>query len=1402
MAIEQSRISNALGVPVPQWLIKQLDRRSAELSRATRDTDNIRFQGNRTSWVRMVSSVDIVKDSAKNYFRNMGLDITDPSSLSKLFVLQGGVTVYEGNDMFGSGFRTYRQRNGFSEAYNVAGPNEINTYGYRPMPGINSVRVQTQGKLGSIRSADIQLKVWDKSQLDIIDALYFKLGYSMFIEWGHTYYYDNDGVLKSSEELSLDPFSNNLTKEDILNQISNNVNKSKGNYDAMLGVVTNFNFSYNQEGGYDCTIKLMALGSLISTMKMNNPRILPDLSEDVVKLLVNTLIKEEERRQALLQQQANVSTGTTTTTTTEKPTLAIDYYKKYFKYDESNKTYKNQGNVFTNYPSTQKYRFPENSNFNVITPAYSQIFFIKKLNGFIVQSRDDFKLKIDNQFFKSIISKNKINLLDPEVWDDDDIVLAEFQVLLGTAGFLGQAARFIGLIPKTDFNLEYTGDNLGKYNLDINRDMYAYIDQDFGSNVEVSTAQRFIRVSDEEFSKKLMSIIASESANNYPFELSLLPAENNRVTPRFKVTTFTNIDVPIEAEVSTAVGAADVKTEKKIITAKARLNFSISFNDTDLLKSFTSPRDVLQPVDFKSYEAQVAANTPPPPQPAPPPPPEPPLKVSDIQTTEALKYQSAFEVMVRTLQLYSLDQAIKSQIDVDKKVRTLNLTDKNIYDTFTKDLFSVGIFANMMDNLVDEKYDIKKLCEDYDKEVQASGTMANKEDMLKLRSLFGFHFGLMGNNSTATDLLKKECNVVYKNLLKTYIVPYEFNTGVFEGTQVNHPVYLPLGLVLMILNHVCGIYDSNGKATFSTPLVYVDFNPVSNLCLSNAKHLSTNPYDILIPFQGQKSDYESILDPSVLQKGKNGQLEIKPTSGSTESTPLFDIRDNENGDLISGGLNQFKLVTGDNVETYRGRTMNILVSADYLLKVVASYSKNNGSGDIYFKEFIEQILFDINKYLGDVNLFRLAYNDSGNTAHVVDDQYIPNLEGIYATENKTMFPLFGSGSIARNIEIRTDISTKLNNMLAIAANSNYKDQSALSKNGDSVGFYNLAYRDRYIPFRGEFTSSVNLPTDTMINSAIQFNKAIETFYSDAKPAESSVAHATNYYIERMSKIKGEEKGTRASAMIPVSLNFSVDGISGLGMGHAFTIPQEFLPYNYDLSLTDPFGEKDQQNTVGFVAIGLDQTIEANQWISNIRANMIYLKKREDFVSQKVEKLDAPTKGLTPASVQSTVVGKADLSQLNVNQSWENIAFNFIAAKEGFIERPKNDEGTLRAGYGTDKIVLADGTIKSVGSDTVFTREDGKRTLIYQIQSDYSKRVIRKIGEQAWTSLNDRQKAALVSFAYNVGSINNSIASAIKANSGPNIVASAIAEGPYTGAQSGFLSELKKRRQLEATLYLS
>ena len=108
----------------------------------------------------------------------------------------------------------------------------------------------------------------------------------------------------------------------------------------------------------------------------------------------------------------------------------------------------------------------------------------------------------------------------------------------------------------------------------------------------------------------------------------------------------------------------------------------------------------------------------------------------------------------------------------------------------------------------------------------------------------------------------------------------------------------------------------------------------------------------------------------------------------------------------------------------------------------------------------------------------------------------------------------------------------------------------------------------------------------------------------------NVNHATGYLIEKLSKNKLDAP-TRAAAMIPVSINFTLDGISGFNMMQGFTIPDQFLPYTYNIrKVSEQIGSDDKK--VGFMVTGNVHTIENNQWTTAIKANMTYLKERKEF----------------------------------------------------------------------------------------------------------------------------------------------------------------------------------------------
>jgi len=260
-------LSNVIGAPFSPYIIEQLKLRASLGSTNNRTNEQILYLANKMSWTKLSSFVNIKpaqEQPLSKFYANLfdgqtpPGDYSKPNSLAKNWILQAGTTEYNNG--------TYNLRYGLgpNNAYGLGG---IEQQGYRPMPGLTSVTIDTKGTLGSLREATINFSVWNMTQLNVIEALYFRLGYTMLLEWGHVNYFDNNGQYITNP-YGLDVFSYD-SKEKINQAVTQRNIETYGNYDAMLGTVTNFFFSFNSQGGYDCNIKLIGLGSIIDTLRIN-----------------------------------------------------------------------------------------------------------------------------------------------------------------------------------------------------------------------------------------------------------------------------------------------------------------------------------------------------------------------------------------------------------------------------------------------------------------------------------------------------------------------------------------------------------------------------------------------------------------------------------------------------------------------------------------------------------------------------------------------------------------------------------------------------------------------------------------------------------------------------------------------------------------------------------------------------------------------------------------------------------------------------------------------------------------------------------------------------------------------------------------------------------------------------
>jgi hypothetical protein len=214
----------------------------------------------------------------------------------------------------------------------------IGSKGYAPMPSIESAEVSFYNR-GALAKASVKIKVYSVEQLQIFDILYFRIGYTMLLEWGHNIWLDsktpsnppdpnNPTIIKLKErtEFVTKPFQaffkEGTTQQDIIKKIQEQRLEDCYNYDGMLGKVTNFTWRFNDDGSYDIDLNLVGMGDIIETLKINttvssDPNKKPVVDPDSIEAL-----NKKSEGAALINQQAN---NQNTTASEQKQSASTTY---------------------------------------------------------------------------------------------------------------------------------------------------------------------------------------------------------------------------------------------------------------------------------------------------------------------------------------------------------------------------------------------------------------------------------------------------------------------------------------------------------------------------------------------------------------------------------------------------------------------------------------------------------------------------------------------------------------------------------------------------------------------------------------------------------------------------------------------------------------------------------------------------------------------------------------------------------------------------------------------------------------------------------------------------------------------------------------------------------------------
>ena len=160
------------------------------------------------------------------------------------------------------------------------------------MPGIKSIDVVFKGGARAQREATISWTCWSFEDIDRLTPHFLAHGKTVLLDWG--WIYDKSSLLKLQNLMR----NNGLTKS-AFEDYSEEIKKGGGDFDSIVGIVKNFEYTTRADGAFDCQTIIGSLGvSLIDNT-------LP--TQEIIDSGVKIDVSSKEERQKLRDKFKKIS---------------------------------------------------------------------------------------------------------------------------------------------------------------------------------------------------------------------------------------------------------------------------------------------------------------------------------------------------------------------------------------------------------------------------------------------------------------------------------------------------------------------------------------------------------------------------------------------------------------------------------------------------------------------------------------------------------------------------------------------------------------------------------------------------------------------------------------------------------------------------------------------------------------------------------------------------------------------------------------------------------------------------------------------------------------------------------------------------------------------------------------
>jgi hypothetical protein len=389
----------------------------------------------------------------------------------------------------------------------------------------------------------------------------------------------------------------------------------------------------------------------------------------------------------------------------------------------------------------------------------------------------------------------------------------------------------------------------------------------------------------------------------------------------------------------------------------------------------------------------------------------------------------------------------------------------------------------------------------------------------------------------------------------------------FGAYKANY--YIRFGALLKFLWEQAMLYvDKDQKV----PLVKVDTDLASNLIYRTPYTFSTDPSICIV-----KTDVNLRVD------------------GKPQTYKLFEA-------IPEGGSFIPKATDLPNFPDV-GFLMNVYVNLAYVLR--QGYQIRDKQNNINFFDLIQKICDGINQSLGGINNLEPVVDEQESRLYILDQHPIPSVQK--QERRLAEFSIYGltpgqKGSFVTDFGIRTSITNALASTVTIGAQAN-----GVVKGTDATAFaaWNAGLVDRVLPVKlnevlGQQPAEslgnlldLSKKNNNLRQEYARYLENMSKYDWDPVKAEevSTIMNNMLTFTEGASGLQNQSTKGGSIGFIPINLNMTFDGLSGMKIYQRFKVNQNFLPYNYP-------------NTLQFIITGITHQITNNKWTTAIDTNVV------------------------------------------------------------------------------------------------------------------------------------------------------------------------------------------------------